>query len=141
MEHFTPFTSMAGGALIALSASFLLLSIGKIAGISGIAAGVFRSGADARWRRAFLLALVLTGFGAKFFVPDSVANQTDSGVWQVAMAGLLVGFGTRLGSGCTSGHGVCGIPRLSKRSFIAVLTFMGSGGATMWLLQQLGGAA
>ncbi len=124
MSHFTPLASAVGGALIGLSAAWLWFSLGRIAGISGIFGGVLRRwSADHWWRLAFLLGLV----GGPLLVaefwhtPDIVI---EAGPSRIVIAGLLVGLGTKLGSGCTSGHGVCGIARLSPRSMAATAVFM-----------------
>jgi len=126
MAHFTPVSAAIGGALIGLSAVLLMLLVGRIAGISGILAGSLGSDrSDLDWRLAFIAGLILAplAFGLAGF---TVAIPAMPGSWLVTIiAGLLVGFGTRLGSGCTSGHGVCGIARLSPRSLVATAIFMG----------------
>ena len=126
MANFTPISAAIGGALIGLAAALLMLSTGRIAGISGIFGGCFNvSTSDKGWRIAFIAGLILAplsgglvGFAVP--VPDMPASWIV-----VAVAGLLVGFGTRLGGGCTSGHGICGIARLSPRSIAATGIFMG----------------
>jgi uncharacterized membrane protein YedE/YeeE len=122
MTHFTPASAALGGTMIGLSASWLLLSLGRIAGISGIVGGLTPS--EWRWRLAFLAGLIGTplvmhfgGFPVRWHAPDA-------GMSFLIPSGLLVGFGTRLGAGCTSGHGVCGIARMSVRSIGATATFM-----------------
>lgn len=126
---FTPLSALAGGALIGLSASVLLVVEGRVAGISGIVGGVVqpRRG-EVAWRAAFLAGLLLGGLLLAWRLPLAVSPRS-SGLpgAVVAAAGLLVGFGTQLGGGCTSGHGVCGVSRLSRRSIAAVLTFMTTG--------------
>jgi uncharacterized membrane protein YedE/YeeE len=115
----------AGGVMIGLASLLLLLAGGRIAGISGIVGGLLTP--DGRWRAFFLLGLA--GGGALMFAlkPEWFANTTGTSLPMVAIAGLAVGFGTRLGSGCTSGHGVCGVSRLSSRSIVATLVFVGTG--------------
>ena len=122
-------SALLGGACIGLASWLLLASVGKVAGISGIASGLFSQGGS--WRWAFMLGLVAGGavFTAWFAPPESAARP----VWLLLAAGLLVGFGTVLGSGCTSGHGVCGLGRRSVRSLAAVLVFMGCGMATVFV--------
>ena len=117
-------TALAGGALIGLSASILLFGNGRVAGISGIVGLLLRPQTpDRAWRLAFLIGLCATGVVAAIVAPERVAASPVS-LPLVAAAGLLVGFGTRLGDGCTSGHGVCGLSRLSRRSLVATMTFM-----------------
>ncbi len=123
---FTPIASTIGGVLIGISASIVLAVHGKVAGISGIFGGLFqREAPDRDYRLAFVLGLLLGGVALFVFRP-SVFPMGPSGtpIGVVLVAGLLVGFGTRLGGGCTSGHGVCGLSRLSGRSLVATLTFM-----------------
>ena len=129
--HFTPGLSTLGGALIGIAASMMLLLDGRVAGISGIVGGLLtpRPG-DIGWRLAFVGGLVLAGLGALVLAPELMAVQIDRSPAAVVVAGLLVGFGTRLGNGCTSGHGVCGLSRLSPRSLASVLTFMAVGMGT-----------
>ncbi len=126
---FTPWPALLGGALIGLSASTLLVFDGRVAGISGIVGGLFRSGrGEAGWRAAFLAGLLLAGAVLSWLMPSAVAARSPGvhGIG-VVVAGLLVGFGTQLGGGCTSGHGVCGLSRWSPRSLVAVVTFMATG--------------
>ncbi|KFE62012.1 YeeE/YedE family protein [Hyalangium minutum] len=134
--------ALVGGALIGLSASLLLLFNGRIAGISGIAGGLLsqRTRAELAWRITFLLGLVGGGFVLRLLWPQVLGAPVVTGPAWVAAAGLLVGFGTRLGNGCTSGHGVCGISRGARRSIAATLTFMATGAATVFLVRHvLGG--
>jgi uncharacterized protein len=140
MSSFTPLSALLGGALIGLAAGLLMLGVGRIAGISGIAGGLLGAPAGERpWRLAFLAGLlggppIAVAMGAP--APGPIA----AGWPLVIIGGLLVGFGTRLGSGCTSGHGVCGIARLSPRSLVATLAFMGAGFAIVFVLRHvLGG--
>lgn len=132
MSSFTPWASLAGGALIGASASLLLMGEGRIAGISGIVSGIV---AD-RWRLLFVVGLVLGGIVMRIFLPLSFGASTVSLPVAIA-AGLLVGVGTKLGSGCTSGHGVCGISRFSKRSIVATVTFMTTGVLTAVVASHL----
>lgn len=142
ITNFTPWSSLLGGALIGLAASLLLLGGRRIAGVSGIA-GRLLVGAnrgDRAWRLAFLLGLVGAGCAAALLVPGSVTTAPRP-LALVALAGVLVGFGTRLGNGCTSGHGVCGVSRGSRRSIAATLTFVATGVLTATLVRWLGGAS
>jgi uncharacterized protein len=132
-------SGLAGGALIGAAASLLLFTHGRVAGISGAVGGLLRrDGRERDWRLGFLLGLVLAGVVAAVAFPAAVGISPVS-LPLVAAAGVLVGFGTRLGNGCTSGHGVCGLSRLSRRSLVATMTFMGSGALTVLLVRHLGG--
>jgi uncharacterized membrane protein YedE/YeeE len=137
LTEFTPISSSLGGALIGLAAALLLLGNGRIAGISGIAGqALWPAEGEARgWRWAFLLGLPL-GAALVGWARGGLALEIQATPPVLVAAGLLVGFGTRLGNGCTSGHGVCGIARGSRRSIVATLTFMGLGGATVWLMRH-----
>ncbi len=141
MESFTPVASAIGGGLIGLSAAVLMLLNGKIAGISGIAGGLLGPAAkgDGAWRVAFLAGLALAGLVAALFVPSAVAVTVVRSPVAVAAAGLLVGLGTRIGNGCTSGHGVCGLSRLSGRSLVATATFMTTAVITVFVTQRVFG--
>jgi len=134
---FTPWSALAGGALIGTAAAMFALLNGRIAGISGVLGGLLRPKAgDIGWRAAFVLGLV----GAPVLwalVTELPAPQVDAGTGALVVAGLLVGVGTRYGSGCTSGHGVCGLSRLSPRSLVATLAFMGAGFATVFVLRHV----
>jgi len=138
MENFTPWSALVGGGLLGLSAALLMLFTGKIAGISGIIGGLLNPQQhEASWRAAFLTGMILSfllldPFGFSF--PDT----TSSSIIVVSIAGLLVGFGTRLGNGCTSGHGIIGIGRFSKRSIVATLAFMASAMFVVFVRNQLG---
>ncbi len=132
MEHFTPLTAALGGALIGLASAILWLGNGRIAGISGIFGQLLPPARTVLWRLVFLVALIGGAFLAAYLFP-SLGNAPQlvappawfgagAPVW-IAIAGLLTGFGTKIGNGCTSGHGVCGLARLSKRSFVAVGVF------------------
>ncbi len=129
MENFTPLASGIGGALIGLSASMMLLFNGRVTGISGIVGGVIRmTRGDVAWRLAFLGGLLSGGLALLALMPSAFTIGIERSPGALVLAGLLVGFGTRLGNGCTSGHGVCGLSRLSPRSLVATLSFMSAGG-------------
>lgn len=138
MENFTPWSALAGGALLGLSATLLMLFTGKIAGISGIIGGVLNPlQHESSWRAAFLTGMIvsfllLAPFG--FSLPEN----SGSSIVIVSIAGLLVGFGTRLGNGCTSGHGIIGMGRFSKRSIVATLAFMASAIVVVFIRKQFG---
>lgn len=138
-QHFTPWTSLAGGLLIGSAAALLILLNGRIAGISGIVGGLLRAPrADRRWRLAFLAGLLLAAPLWRGVAPLPAVHPVGGGA-ALVLAGLLVGFGTRLGAGCTSGHGVCGLARLSPRSLAATVTFMLAGALTVFVLRHLVG--
>jgi hypothetical protein len=138
MEHFTPVTSLLGGILIGLSASVLLLFDGKIAGISGIVGGLLSpASSDTLWRVFFVTGLLVGGLLLKLASPQVFDMGITRSGGAIVLAGLLVGFGARFGNGCTSGHGVCGMSRLSPRSLIATLTFVATGAATVYLVNSL----
>jgi hypothetical protein len=141
MNDFTPLPALIGGALIGLAASLLLLTHGKVAGISGLYGGALRRGTtDRALRISFVAGLAIAGTLLRLVFP--AAFQTSwAASWPVALAaGLLVGFGTQLGNGCTSGHGVCGISRLAVRSLVATATFMATGVATVFVVRHIIGA-
>jgi len=138
---FTPLRALAGGVLIGGAAALMLLTMGRIAGITGIVGGALRArSGDVIWRLWFLAGLVGAGLvvGARW--PMAFAGQLGHPAWWTATAGLLVGFGTRLGNGCTSGHGVCGIARLSPRSLVATAVFILAGAVTVLVVRHAGGA-
>jgi uncharacterized protein len=137
MSNFTPWTALAGGALIGAAASFLLASTGRMAAVSGIIAGVADRKRDAAWRWFFLFGLAAVGLVTSLVWPQLVTNDLNRPLLLTGLGGLLVGLGARVGSGCTSGHGVCGISRGSARSVVATLTFMGTGVATAILARLL----
>jgi uncharacterized membrane protein YedE/YeeE len=142
MTHFTPVASLVGGLLIGLSSAALLLCNGKIAGISGIVGGLLNPiKQDTSWRILFLAGLLSGGLVMHALSPHAFAIAISRSPSALIFAGLLVGFGTRLGSGCTSGHGVCGISRLSPRSIIATLTFIATGAVTVFIVNHLLGGA
>jgi uncharacterized protein len=136
--HFTPVGALTGGLLIGIAGALLLLFNGRIAGISGIVGGLLQRhmAGDMAWRVAFIAGLILAPVLYRLFanLPES---RIDTGVGVLILAGVLVGYGTRYGSGCTSGHGVCGLSRLSPRSMVATLTFMCSGFATVFAVRHL----
>ena len=135
--HFTPWTSLAGGLLIGAAAAMLLLLNGKIAGISGILGGLLRPRAgDIGWRVAFITGLLAAPLLYRLAAPLPEV-QIDAGTTLLVVAGLLVGAGTRYGSGCTSGHGVCGLSRLSPRSLVATATFMAAGFVTVFVVRHV----
>lgn len=124
---------LIGGAMIGAASALLLLTHGRIAGISGITGSLLtRTTHDRGWRVAFVGGLLIAGLVSARVAPSAVGASVRA-LPLVVVAGVLVGFGTRLGNGCTSGHGVCGISRFSTRSLIAVMTFMTTGGLTAWL--------
>jgi len=134
---FTPATALAGGALVGIAAAVFALFNGRIAGISGVLGGLLRPAkGDLGWRVAFVLGLVAAplAYAAFAAVPEP---RIDAGWGDLVIAGLLVGVGTRYGSGCTSGHGVCGLSRLSPRSLAATAAFMGAGFATVFVVRHL----
>ncbi len=135
--HFTPWAALAGGMLLGLASAIFILVNGRILGISGIVGGLLRPKAgDAGWRVAFVLGM-LAAPTLYLLVAGPVPATIDAGWGTVVLAGLLVGVGTRYGSGCTSGHGVCGLSRLSPRSLAATLAFMGAGFATVFLVRHV----
>jgi hypothetical protein len=134
---FTPWASLAGGVLIGLSAALFLLFNGRIAGISGILGGLLEwPKGDISWRVAFLLGLVAAPLAYQLVAPLPQV-QIEAGTTTLIVAGLLVGIGTRYGSGCTSGHGVCGLSRRSPRSLVATVAFMAAGFATVFVVRHL----
>jgi uncharacterized protein len=142
MTNFTPFASLAGGILIGLSAAAMLFFNGKIAGISGILAGVLRPvKSDTSWRLCFVGGLLAGGLILRLLLPRSFEFGSLRSIYALAVAGLLVGAGTRLANGCTSGHGVCGVARLSARSMVATAIFMGTGAAIVYLVDRMLGGS
>ena len=134
--HFTPWTSLAGGLLIGLATALLLLFSGRIAGISGIVGGLLRpSKGDVAWRVAFVVGLLAAPLVFSIAAPLPQV-RIDAGTATLVVAGLLVGVGTRYGSGCTSGHGVCGLSRGSPRSIVATASFMAAGFLTVFLVRH-----
>ena len=134
---FTPWTALIGGMLIGLAAAMFALFNGRIAGISGVLGGLFKpTRGDIGWRLAFIGGLVGASLVYRLFA-TLPAVQIDASYAALVVAGLLVGVGTRYGSGCTSGHGVCGLSRLSPRSLVATLAFMGAGFVTVFVVRHL----
>ena len=144
MHGFTPGSALAGGALIGLAATLLFAFTGRTAGISGVVGGLVRpepgAGHEWSWRAAFAAGLLLGGLVLVLLAPAAIAPSPRSAA-VLAAAGLLVGFGSRMGDGCTSGHGVCGLARLSRRSAAATAVFMATGMLTVALWPWVAGAA
>lgn len=142
LVHFTPWASLAGGLLIGLAAALYLLGSGRVAGIAGIVASPLRAALGGRSLRPdasrllFILGLLLAPWVWRLVAPLPVA-RLDVGLPALLLAGLLVGVGVRMGNGCTSGHGVCGLSRFSLRSLVNVLAFMGAGFATVFVLRHV----
>jgi len=138
--HFTPFASLTGGIILGVASSIFILINGRILGISGILGGLLPPKAgDTTWRIAFMLGLFAapTVFHAVVPAQFITAPRIDATDWMVVAAGLLVGIGTRYASGCTSGHGVCGLSRLSPRSLLATMSFMGAGFVMVYVMRHL----
>lgn len=138
--HFTPFASLAGGIILGLASAIFILVNGRILGISGILGGLLPPKlGDTTWRVAFFLGTLAapTVFHAVVPAQYIIAPRIDASDWMVIAAGLLVGIGTRYASGCTSGHGVCGLSRLSPRSLVATLSFMGAGFVMVYVLRHI----
>ena len=135
-NNFTPWASLAGGLLLGLASALFVLVNGRILGISGIMGGLFRpKSGDVSWRLSFLLGLLVAPV-LYFLMAGPTTARIDAGWATLVIAGLLVGVGTRYGSGCTSGHGVCGLSRLSPRSLMATLAFMGAGFVTVFVVRH-----
>jgi uncharacterized membrane protein YedE/YeeE len=139
-NNFTPWTALAGGALIGIASAMFVLFNGRIAGITGIMGGLLKpKSGDIGWRLAFIIGLIIAPVVWQFFTPLP-AMQIDASYILLVLAGLIVGISTRYGYGCTSGHGVCGISRLSPRSIVATLAFMGTGFLTVYFVRHVLGA-
>ena len=137
MTEFEVLMPLTGGVLIGISASMLLLFSGRIAGVSGIFGGtLFKQGKERAWRVSFIAGLIAGGVVLYIINAEFFENSSGRGVLAVNIAGLLVGIGTRIGGGCTSGHGVCGIGRLSIRSIVATVTFVFAGMLTVFLVKS-----
>jgi uncharacterized membrane protein YedE/YeeE len=136
-NHFTPWTSLAGGIFLGLAAAFFILLNGRVLGISGILGGLVKpQPGDAGWRIAFIAGLLAAPALWRLFGPLPPV-RVEAGLPVLVIAGLLVGWGTRYGSGCTSGHGVCGLARLSPRSLAATLAFMAAGFVTVFVARHV----
>jgi len=142
MENFTPYTSLAGGILLGISASILRYLNGRIAGISGMIGGILNnpSVTEKMWRLAFIVGLVAGAFVYNHFFPISIQAREGVTTPLLVVGGLLVGFGTSMGSGCTSGHGICGVSRFSLRSLTATAVFLVSGIVTVYVVKHMIGA-
>jgi len=139
-NHFTPWASLIGGLLLGVASAVFILINGRILGISGILGGLLPPKVgDISWRVAFLLGLLAAPTAFMALAPAGFASEPriDAGFWTVIVAGLLVGIGTRYASGCTSGHGVCGLSRLSPRSLVATLSFMGAGFFIVYIVRHI----
>ena len=139
-QHFTPWASLIGGLLLGLASAVFILINGRILGISGILGGLLPPKVgDISWRVAFLLGMLAAPTVFMTLAPAGFASEPriDAGFWKVIVAGLLVGIGTRYASGCTSGHGVCGLSRLSPRSLVATLSFMGAGFFIVYIVRHI----
>ena len=135
--NFTPWSALFGGALIGLAAASMWWLLGRLAGVSNIlGTAMISRGEDFAWRAAFIAGLFLAGLAAVVLFPGDVHFNLEAGYGQVLLAGALVGLGTQMGSGCTSGHGVCGVSRLSPRSIAATLLFMAAGMVTVYFWVQ-----
>ena len=136
-NHFTPWTALAGGALLGLASALFILLNGRILGISGILGGLLRPKAgDIGWRLSFVLGMLVAP-AIYLLLAGPMQPRIDASWGMVILAGLLVGVGTRYGSGCTSGHGICGLSRMSPRSLVATATFMAAGFVTVFLLRHV----
>jgi uncharacterized membrane protein YedE/YeeE len=139
-QHFTPWASLIGGLLLGVASAVFILINGRILGISGILGGLLPPKVgDISWRVAFLLGMLAAPTVFMTLAPAGFASEPriDAGFWTVIVAGLLVGIGTRYASGCTSGHGVCGLSRLSPRSLVATLSFMGAGFFIVYIVRHI----
>jgi uncharacterized membrane protein YedE/YeeE len=139
-QHFTPWASLIGGLLLGVASAVFILINGRILGISGILGGLLPPKVgDISWRVAFLLGMLAAPTVFMTLAPAGFASEPriDAGFWTVIVAGLLVGIGTRYASGCTSGHGVCGLSRLSPRSLVATLSFMGTGFFIVYIVRHI----
>jgi len=142
MENFTPLNAVMGGLLIGIAATLMLWTSGRIAGISGILTGVLLPNkTDTPWKAIFLAGLLLGPIGTILISGRELDISVQATPLLSIIAGLLVGFGTRLGSGCTSGHGICGIARFSRRSFLATAVFMGCAIVTVFITKHVLGVA
>ena len=137
--HFTPVSALVGGALIGLAATLLIVGLGRVMGAAGIVGGALEiNDPDVTWRWSLIVGLVLSPLAARALWGAAQPAFAAHG-WALVVSGLLVGFGARLGSGCTSGHGVCGLARLSRRSFAATAIFMATAFATVFVVRHVSG--
>jgi uncharacterized membrane protein YedE/YeeE len=137
---FTPLASTIGGVIMGLASVLMLAGNGRIAGVSGILGGLLEGSEGRGWRGSFIVGMLVGGVGLMLLWPQSLPGPAVDSLPMLAVAGLLVGFGTRMGSGCTTGHGICGLSRLSTRSLVATVTFMGTAIATVSIIRHvLGG--
>jgi uncharacterized membrane protein YedE/YeeE len=137
-SSFTPVSSTIGGVLLGIAASMLFLANGDVCGISGILGGAaFARRADRVWRIVFLAGLLAGGGLVAWVDRSALALASEQAIWMAAASGVLVGIGTRMGEGCTSGHGLCGIARFSGRSIVATLVFMATGAATVFVVRHV----
>jgi len=135
---FTPIPSLLGGVILGVAAALYVLLHGRILGVSGVVSGLLHPTlTDSAWRVSLVLGIISSPFLAALFFGIFPVIEIDSDWTVIVVAGLLVGFGTHYGSGCTSGHGICGLSRLSPRSLIATLSFMGAGFLTVFILRHL----
>ena len=145
MNHFTPVTATLGGLLLGIGSSLLFVANGRILGISGIVGRIpMATGSERSWRLVFLAGLLTGGVAILLADRSALALASEQTAPAAMAAGVLVGFGTRLGNGCTSGHGLCGVARLSKRSTVATLVFVATGALTVFVVRhvlKLGGSA
>ena len=140
-SSFTPVSSTIGGVLLGIAATALLLANGEVCGISGILGGAaFARRSDRVWRMVFLAGLLAGGLLVAWVDRSALALASEQSIWAAALSGVLVGIGTRMGEGCTSGHGLCGIARFSGRSIVATLVFMATGAATVFVVRHVLGA-
>ena len=137
MHHFTPLSGLAGGALIGLASALLLLSAGRMAGVAGILGGALTASSERAWRFAFIAGLIAAALLGPLLGTAGPARFSSSNLMLYAVAGVLVGFGSRMGNGCTSGHGVCGFARFSARSITATLVFMGTAIVTVAVVRHV----
>ena len=142
MRELSVVAPLVGGALVGVASLLVLRARGRVIGISGVLGGLLRPTAgDVAWRLAFVLGLVLSGGLAAWLRPQALRIEGTPGLVSIVLSGLLVGFGTRLGNGCTSGHGVCGVSRMSLRSIVATLTFMFTGALSVYVVRHVLGSA
>jgi uncharacterized membrane protein YedE/YeeE len=137
ITQFTPFEALLGGSLIGLSAVLLMAFHGRIAGMTGVLSGAIKFNGDAGWRIAFLVGAIAAPVVLLAITGSPLPFQADIPVWAILLSGLIVGIGVTYGGGCTSGHGVCGIARLSMRSIVATVTFMVTTALTVFVIRHI----